>query len=281
MNSTILLSTIYVWPEYTLDMASYVRTSLKRELKKALSRPWWLPRNLFISAIGTLGWIIISIHFHLFHKGLPYAAAEVFIWTLASYNASQLGSDSETVLKYTKQKRSLKELFILKNSTLLIFSIPVDIILISLACWFLGDWSRFWLAIPLAIVAVIISLGLGNIVSVAWVYKRDSLWKIRRNRLKIADYVIFVTLSYIAATLGLYLAVIPGNLLLHVTNLHSFSSVIFGLFLIFVWAIICWVVSLRLAERLAARYHGHFIGRLSGELMQVNNARLKKLLKLN
>jgi ABC-type multidrug transport system fused ATPase/permease subunit len=253
--------------------------SVKKELSRTMKKPWRLPRGLFISAICMFFYFVIAVYLHIFHKGLPYATTEIFVWTLASFNASQLGSDSEGALNHTKKKRSLKDLFITKNIVLLIFAIPLDFTLVTLACWLIGDWSSFWVAQILAIAAVIISLGLGNIVSVLWVYRPISPWKIRHDRTKIAEYLIFVALSYVAASIAVPLALIPGSLLYNNLNTHSAISVTLGILILLAWALICWTLSLRYAQHLADRHSKHFIGRLEGEPLKVKNPRLKKLLK--
>lgn len=260
-------------------MASSYVTEIKKELWAAMTRPYRLPRSLLISAIGTVGYLIIAASLHLFHKGLPYATAEVFIWTMASYNASQLGSDPAKILSYPDKKTSLKDVFIIKNSVLLIISIPIDIILIATTCWYINDWSKFWYALILGVAAVIISLGLGNIVSVAWVYQPISMWKLRKDRLKIAEYLIFVTLSYSAASLALTLATFPASIILSFTNLHRFISVMSSIIILFIWAVLWWILSLKVSQRIASKYNQQFLRRLEGEPMHVKNKHLKKILK--
>ena len=142
---------------------------LKEELSHNLSRPFRLPLNLAIAAIGTLGFIFIGMLINTFHRGLPYISANIFIWSLATYNASQLGSDSVNVLAYLKSRSSIRQLFLIKNISLLVLALPVDILLISLACTLLHDWSIFVQSIVVGLSAVIICLGMGNIVSALWV----------------------------------------------------------------------------------------------------------------
>lgn len=253
---------------------------LKREMKKALSRPWRLPFNLMLSGVVTLMGVAISILLHRFHKGLPYVAAELFVWTLASYNASQLGSDSDKVLEHSAKNTTLKELFIVKNTALLLLAVPIDLILIVVACSIANDWSRFGLSIILAFTAVIIGLGLGNIVSVLWVYKPVSLWKIRHDRLRLFELLIFGTISYISATAALLLATIPAALLLKIFNVNSIIDVLIGSTILISWAIMWWAITLSWADGLARRYEGYFINRLKGETLHIKNVRLKKILKV-
>ena len=263
-----------------MGMSNPKLTMLKNEMKKAFSRPWRLPFNMFLAGVITLLGVGIGILTHRFHKGLPYVAAELFVWTLASYNASQLGSDSDKVLEHSAKSTTLKELFIVKNAALLLLAIPIDLFLIVLACSLANDWSRFGLAIILAFAAVIIGLGLGNIVSVVYVYKPVSLWKIRKDRLRLFELTVFGIVSYISATAALLLATIPAALLLKILNVSSIIEVMVGSCILVSWAMLWWVISLGWADKLARRYHGYFVGRLRGETLHIKNNRLKKLLKV-
>ncbi|MEI7682681.1 MAG: hypothetical protein WCJ24_00025 [Candidatus Saccharibacteria bacterium] len=252
---------------------------LNEELGRALARPWRLPLNLLLSAAGTLAGITIGVLIHTYHRGLPYAAANIFIWSLAFYNASQLGADADKVLKRAAKGRSLKSLFLYKNLALLIIAIPIDLALITFTCWVINDWNSYWFAILLAIIAVIISLGLGNIVSVVWVYKPASLWKMRHDRVRLVEYGIFLLISYLSATLALLLAFLPSNILLQVADTTSVIQVVSGIVILLSWAIFCWAIALGWANQLAFRYSDYFLGRLNGQTIKINNARLKKILK--
>lgn len=228
----------------------------------------------------TFAGIGVGILIHTFHRGLPYIAADLFIWTLATYNVSQLGADAGRTRKHTAKKRSLKKLFFIKNLSLFMLALPIDLTLIIIACAVLNDWSKFWLAIVLAITAVIIGLGLGNIASVAWVYKPSSLWNMRRDRLRIFEYIIFITVAYLSATLSLLLATLPAWLLLIVIGIHSVIGVLVGLFILAVWAVGLWYLAAIFAESLSIRYRTFFIQRLDGNPLNIKNKRLKKILKI-
>jgi hypothetical protein len=255
------------------------KLSIKSEAKHNLSRPWRLPKNLFIAAICTFAGIGIGIIIHTFHRGLPYIAADLFIWTLATYNVSQLGSDSSSTIQHITKNRSLRELFFVKNTSLFILALPIDLALIIIACAILNDWSKFWLAITLAISAVIIGLGLGNVASVAFVYKPTSLWGMRKDRLKIFEYLIFVSVAYVSATTALLLATIPGWLLLKIIGIHSLIGIIIGLLIVAVWSVGLWLISANLADKLGQRYRDFFISRLNGKPINIKNKRLKRILK--
>lgn len=253
---------------------------LKEEMSEALSKPWRLPRNLALAALATLAGISIGILIHTFHRGLPYIGADLFVWTLATYNACQLGSDSENVLKHTTTRQSLKAVFIYKNLSLLALALPIDMILITIACALLGDWSKFWYSVLLGLTAVIIALGFGNIVSVAWVYKPVSLWQYRHDRLKVFEYLIFLAISYISASAAIILAGAMGELLLKIINVHSFYQVIIGVAIMLFWAFVWWTIALNKADSLIKNHKNYFVGRLNGEPLKIKNKRAKKILKL-
>lgn len=254
--------------------------SLRNEVIRNLSRPWRLPKNLFVAATCTFAGISVGIFIHTFHRGLPYIAADLFIWTLATYNVSQLGGDSVNALRHTSEKKSLKKLFFVKNVSLFIIALPIDLALIIIACSILGDWSKFWLAIVLAITAVIIGLGIGNFASVAWVYKPTSLWGMRKDRLMIFEYLIFITVAYISATAALILAFFPAWLLLKVIGVHSVPVIILGLIILAAWSISLWLLFANWANKLTVRYSGFVIDRLKGKPLSIRNKRLKKILKV-
>ncbi len=256
------------------------RQLLSLELKQGLSKPFRLPINLTLAAIGTLACIFLGIFFNTFHRGLPYIAANVFIWTLATYNASQLGSDSTNVLAYLKTKSSIKQLFLVKNLVLLVLSFPIDIILIIIACNILGDWSNFPEAIVLGLSAVIICLGLGNIVSTLWVYTPKSLIKIRHDRLQIYEYSVFITLAYISATFSLLIAYVPALIIIHYLNYRVLPGSLLSIGIMFAWAIIIWLSTLKISINISEKNKNQFIGRLSGNPIIIRNKKLKKILRV-
>jgi hypothetical protein len=253
---------------------------LKEELSQSLSKPFRLPLNLAIAAIGTLAFIFAGIFINTFHRGLPYISANIFIWTLATFNASQLGSDSNNVLAYLKNKSSIRQLFLIKNISLLILALPIDILLIVLACSVLNDWSNFVQSIVVGLCAVLICLGLGNIVSTLWVYKPQSILKIRHNRLQIYEYSVFLTLAYSSATISLLIAAIPAEIIIHTINYRIFPGSIIALLIMLVWTVTIWLITLRISTNITKKYHDRFIGRLNGKPVIVNSPRLKKILKI-
>ena len=256
------------------------REPLKYELRQSIVKPWRLPRNMVLAAMGTFAGIGVGIIIHSFHRGLPYIAADVFVWTLATYNASQLGSDSDRVLEYSKNKDGIKELLLIKNLTLLIIALPIDTILVIIACSILGDWSKFWESILLATSSVIICLGLGNLVSVLWVYRPVSFLKMRKDRLLMFEYAIFIAISYVAATLAIALAMIPGEIILKTVKIHTLHGAIIGISIMIGWAIVLWILALIFADRLSNKYHDFFINRLNGNKLAIKNPRMKKILKV-
>lgn len=255
-------------------------TPLKHELSQELSKPWRLPRNLLFAALGTFAGLAVGVLIHGLKRGLPYIAADVFIWTLATYNAAQLGSDSLRVLNHTKKSNRIKELFIVKNITLLSIAVPIDIILIVIACTILGDWSKLGESVIYAISAVIICLGLGNLVSVIWVYNPISYLKLMKDRVLIFEYIIFISIAYIAATVAILLAAIPGELLIKNINIHSLSGKIIGTIIMLAWALLLWFIFLFWADNLSRKFNKQFIGRLNGERIKIKNSKLRKILKV-
>ena len=265
---------------YNLKMLSIDSGLLKKELSRGMSKPWKLPINLTIAALGTLAFIFAGIFVNSFHRGLPYISANIFIWTLATYNASQLGSDSSNVMSYLNKKKSLKEIFIIKNLSLLIIALPIDILLIVLACYVLNDWSSFGRSIFLGLAAVVICLGFGNIVSTLWVYKPKSFLKIRKDRLQLYDYGVFLALSYAGASLALLAAGIMGLILVSTLNLNNpFYAIIAGLIMV-IWATSIWLLSLSISKKIVSKYSVNFYYRLKGESIIIKNAKLKRILKV-
>lgn len=254
---------------------------LSNEIQQNLKKPWRLPRNLLFAALGTFAGIAVGILIHTFHRGLPYIAADIFIWSLATYNASQLGTDSKKVISHAKTSENLKQIFIAKNLTLLILAFPINLLLITIACAILGDWSKFGESIVLAISAVIICLGFGNIVSVVWVYKPISYLKMRHSRLQIFEYGIFIGIAYISATLALVLASVPGELILKNIKIHTLIGGIIGVGIMIFWAILLWIISLNYADSLTRKYKNHFYNRLNGNTVNIKNKKLKKILKVS
>lgn len=254
---------------------------LGEEIRRDFARPYRLPRNLFLAALGTFGGIAIGILIHTFKRGLPYIAADVFIWTLATYNASQLGSDSLRVLAKARNTDRIKELFIVKNISLLMIAIPIDITLIIIACLILNDWSKLAESIILALSAVVICLGLGNLVSVLWVYSPIPFFRMLKDRVLILEYIIFISIAYLAASMAILLASIPGELILKYGNIHSFSGRLVGALIMLGWAFILWIIFLYWADSLSRKYRNLFVGRLSGERINIKNNKIKKILKVD
>ena len=253
---------------------------LKEELNKSLKKPFRLPINLAIAAAGTLASIFIGILINTFHRGLPYIAANVFIWTLATYNASQLGSDSNKVLAYLDKQSSIKQLFLVKNVSLLILAIPIDIVLVIVACVILHDWSSFPQAIVLGLSAVIICLGFGNIVSTLWAYNPVSILKIRHDRVQMFEYSVFITLAYVSATFSLLIAAIPAGVIAHNINVHAFPGTLIGFIIIACWTGIIWGLTLKISVNITKKYYTRLSMRLSGKPVEINSPRLKKILKV-
>ena len=266
--------------EYTRVMNKLNYSLLKEELSRSLSRPFRLPLNLVIAAIGTLGFILIGMLINTFHRGLPYISANIFIWSLATYNASQLGSDSVNVLAYLKSRSSSRQLFLIKNISLLVLALPIDIVLISLACTLLHDWSIFVQSIVVGLSAVIICLGIGNIVSTLWVYKPVSILKIRHDRVQVFEYSVFMALAYSGATFSLFIAAIPALIIMNTINYSVFPGSLFGLLIMLIWTIAIWLVTLKISINITEKYKDRFIGRLNGERVIVKNPKLKKLLRV-
>ena len=261
-------------------MHSFNSEFLKEELSQNLSKPFRLPLNLAIAATGTLGFIFIGIFINTFHRGLPYIAANIFIWTLATYNASQLGSDSDNVLAYLKNQLSIRQLLLIKNLSLLILALPIDFLLIVLACSVLHDWSIFVQSIVVGLSAVIICLGLGNIVSTLWVYKPVSILKIRHDRLQIFEYSVFMVLAYAGATFSLLIAAIPAVIIVHTINYHTFPGSLIGLMIMTAWTATVWLITLKISVIITEKYNDKFIGRLKGKPVTINSLRLKKILAI-
>ena len=261
-------------------MHSFNSEFLKEELSQNLSKPFRLPLNLAIAATGTLGFIFIGIFINTFHRGLPYIAANIFIWTLATYNASQLGSDSDNVLAYLKNQLSIRQLLLIKNLSLLILALPIDFLLIVLACSVLHDWSNFVQSIVVGLSAVIICLGIGNIVSTLWVYKPVSILKIRHDRVQVFEYSVFMALAYAGATFSLLIAAIPAVIIVHTINYHTFPGSLIGLMIIIAWTASVWLITLKISVIITEKYNDKFIGRLQGKPVTINSLRLKKILAI-
>ncbi len=266
--------------EYTSIMNKLNHSLLKEEFSRSLSRPFRLPLNLALAAIGTLGFIFIGMLINTFHRGLPYISANIFIWSLATYNASQLGSDSVNVLAYLKSRSSIRQLFLIKNISLLVLALPIDILLISLACTLLHDWSIFVQSIVVGLSAVIICLGIGNIVSTLWVYKPVSILKIRHDRVQMFEYSVFITLAYVSATFSLLIAAIPAGVIAHNINVHAFPGTLIGFIIIACWTGIIWGLTLKISVNITKKYYTRLSMRLSGKPVEINSPRLKKLLKV-
>jgi len=267
--------------DYTNNMHSFNSEFLKEELSRSLSRPFRLLLNLALAAIGTLGFIFIGMLINTFHRGLPYISANIFIWSLATYNASQLGSDSVNVLAYLKSRSSIRQLFLIKNISLLVLALPIDILLISLACTLLHDWSIFVQSIVVGLSAVIICLGLGNIVSALWVYKPVSILKIRHDRLQVFEYSVFMVLAYAGATFSLLIAAIPAVIIVHTINYHTFPGSVIGLMIITAWTATVWLITLKISVIITEKYEDRFIGRLNGNQSIIKSPKLKKILNVN
>jgi len=253
---------------------------LENELKRNLIKPYKLIRNLFFAALTTLAGMFLGMLIHTFHRGLPYIAANVFIWSLATYNASQLGSDPSNVRQYLKNKISLKDIFIAKNLSLFILAFPIDFLLIVLACSILNDWSSFRQAMGLGISSVIICLGLGNIVSTLWVYEPLPFLSIKKDRQKLLDWGAFFTFASISATLALMIAFLAGGLIVKLIDISTTEGAIAGLIVILGWSIGCWVLCLYISNRILDGDKQKFISKLDGEVNLVNNKRLQKILKI-
>ncbi|MEI7838785.1 MAG: hypothetical protein WCI37_03305 [bacterium] len=253
---------------------------LKKELGQSLTKPFRLPINLVIAAIGTLAFIFAGILINNLHRGLPYIAANIFIWTLATYNASQLGSDSNNVIAYLKTKKSIKQLFLIKNLSLLILAFPIDIVLIIVACDLLHDWSEFVQSIVIGLSAVVICLGLGNIVSTLWVYSPTPFMKIRHDRVKMFDYSVFLILAYSSATFSLLIASLPVLLIIDNLNNHKFPGNLISLVIMVIWTIAIWLITLKISIHITSKYSDRFFNKLSGQPLNIKNLKLRKILKI-
>ena len=267
--------------EYTRVMNKLNYSLLKEELSRSLSRPFRLPLNLVIAAIGTLGFIFIGMLINTFHRGLPYISANIFIWSLATYNASQLGSDSVNVLAYLKSRSSSRQLFLIKNISLLVLALPIDILLISLACTLLHDWSIFVQSIVVGLSAVIICLGIGNIVSTLWVYKPVSIFKVRQNRLQVFEYSVFMIMAYGGATFSLLIAAIPATIIVHIIKYDTFPGSLIALLIMTAWTVAMWLITLMISINITEKYEDRFIGRLNGNQSIIKSPKLKKILNVN
>jgi hypothetical protein len=257
--------------------AAYLK-DIGTEIRHSFKWPLRLPRNMLIAALCTYAGIAISIALHRFRHGLPYIAAEVFVWMLASSTACQIGMNTFKIEQKIGKDKSIKRVLIIRNVSLFLVAAPIGFGLIILASYLLHDWSKFWPSIILALSAVIINLGLGNLASVIWVYRPKSLWSIRKDRIRLYEFTIFGITSYVAAILALVMASIPALLIQNLGG-HKLLGDIIKIAILFTWSVVIWIYCLMISDKFTKNNYEHIIDRLDGATINVKNKKLKKLLK--
>lgn len=260
-------------------MIYFDKKLFSEEFKKALSFPWRLPRSLVRGALFTFLGFVVALYFRRFHDTLPYFGASLFVWSLAAINATLLTTYSPQVIDRLSKKESFIGSVLIKNTILFILIIPFNVVFILAACWLLNDFTKFGLALILAFAAVIISMGIGNIVPAIWAYKPQPWNRMLHSRMMLVDYIVFSLLTYLVATFALWLTIYPASILDQFFGTRHWLNLLTATIILIGWAILCWSISIQIAFKFFDKHSKYVIRRFKGEPPKITNKHLKKILR--
>lgn len=230
---------------------------VRRELAQDFKPPRLLLLNLLINGIISLAFFLFSLFFGRANQNvLPFAAAVIMLWTLADVSiTNQLILDRKRSADALKRGGDLRYLLLIKNLTVVIFSIPFCLLFGLIMVAIIGKWSELLYGLIMALVLVWGWLGISNFMSVAMPFELKELKVLLRRKKDWPGYGFLYVLPWIILPIYAGLLALPLILIKWASGQAAFvyktASVLILLFI----SLVIWRLSLILCRRYSRKDH--------------------------
>ena len=231
------------------------KQSLVYEIRKELSRDFLPPRTflntLVLNSVISFIFFLVSYLIGSYNEELlRIAATTVLLWTLADSSlTNQLIFDKPRTKSELKNNGTLKRLFLSKNLTVAILSIPITIAYGLLLVTITGKWSDIIYGVIMAFILIWGWLGVSNMMSVILPFQQINIKNNRHNKKVLIKYGFLYVLPWFL--LPVYVAILSLPFILlgwtraDATNNHRLTT----LLILFIGSILIWIFGLIFADR--------------------------------